>query len=446
VIDRYEQQEEGAASMAAIMRCEQQVIGAILRDPAILHSLDLSASDFMSTLNGKAFDGALTLRLADKPIDLITVAEVIQPSFSGANVMLALNEMMENCAAPSNAPYYAGRLRDAAVMRKAKEIVQRIQTAKYTDDRAIIDEVASELVSLGSGAISTVKPIKEIMKTSLDLLDKRFRGEMEPAIPTGFVDLDQGMAGGLHDTDLIVIAARPGMGKSAMMLNMVEHALIKPGVDGSYGSGVPVFIASLEMSHDQNAQRLISQLARIDGAKIRTGKLEDQDWPRVTSATGVLCHTKLWIDEAGEPTIAEIRRRARELVHKEGVRLVFTDYLQRVKPINGKAQRYEQVGEIARNLKAMAKELKIPVVALAQLGRAADKERPKLADLRESGDIESEADVILSIWHDTINEESQDDGIREVEALKNRHGPEFRIRLTWLGQFTRFENYLSPRE
>jgi replicative DNA helicase len=273
------------------------------------------------------------------------------------------------------------------------------------------------------------------MKTSLDLLDKRFRGEIEPAIPTGFVDLDRGMAGGLHDTDLIVIAARPGMGKSAMMLNMVEHALIKPGV--------PVFIASLEMSHDQNAQRLISQRGRIDGARIRTGKLEDQDWPRVTSATGVLCHTKLWIDDAGEPTIAEIRRRARELVHKEGVRLVFTDYLQRVKPINGKAQRYEQVGEIARNLKAMAKELKIPVVALAQLGRAADKERPKLADLRESGDIESEADVILSIWHDTINEESQDNRIREVEALKNRHGPEFRIRLTWLGQFTRFENCLS---
>jgi replicative DNA helicase len=439
-MDYYEQQseEEGAASMAAIMRCEQQVIGAILRDPAILHSLDLSAGDFMSIFNGKAFDGALTLRLADKPIDLITVAEVLQPSFSGANVMLALNEMMENCAAPGNAPYYAGRLRDAAVMRKAKEIVQRIQTANYTDDRAIIDEVASELVSLGSGTISTVKPIKEIVKTSLDLLDKRFRGEIAPAIPTGFADLDQGMAGGLHDTDLIVIAARPGMGKSAMMLNMVEHALIK--------AGVPVFIASLEMSHDQNAQRLLSQLARIDGAKIRTGKLEDQDWPRVTSVAGVLCHTKLWIDEAGEPTIAEIRRRARERVHKEGVRLVFTDYLQRVKPINGKAQRYEQVGEIARNLKAMAKELKIPVVALAQLGRAADKERPKLADLRESGDIESEADVILSIWHDTINEESQDDGIREVEALKNRHGPEFRIRLTWLGQFTRFENYLSPRE
>jgi replicative DNA helicase len=439
-MDYYEQQseEEGAASMAAIMRCEQQVIGAILRDLAILHSLDLSAGDFMSIFNGKAFDGALTLRLADKPIDLITVAEVLQPSFSGANVMLALNEMMENCAAPGNAPYYAGRLRDAAVMRKAKEIVQRIQTANYTDDRAIIDEVASELVSLGSGTISTVKPIKEIVKTSLDLLDKRFRGEIAPAIPTGFADLDQGMAGGLHDTDLIVIAARPGMGKSAMMLNMVEHALIK--------AGVPVFIASLEMSHDQNAQRLLSQLARIDGAKIRTGKLEDQDWPRVTSVAGVLCHTKLWIDEAGEPTIAEIRRRARERVHKEGVRLVFTDYLQRVKPINGKAQRYEQVGEIARNLKAMAKELKIPVVALAQLGRAADKERPKLADLRESGDIESEADVILSIWHDTINEESQDDGIREVEALKNRHGPEFRIRLTWLGQFTRFENYLSPRE
>ena len=159
MIDRCEQ-EEGAASMAAIMRCEQQVIGAILRDPAILHNLDLSAGDFIFTLNGKAFDGALTLMLADKPIDLITVAEVIQPSFNGANVMLALNEMMENCAAPSNAPYYAGRLRDAAVMRKAKEIVERIQTAKYTDDRAIIDEVASELVSLGSGKISTVKPIK----------------------------------------------------------------------------------------------------------------------------------------------------------------------------------------------------------------------------------------------------------------------------------------------
>ena len=423
MIDYYEQQsgEEGATSMAAIMRCEQQVIGAILRDPAILHSLDLSAGDFIATFNGKAFDGALTLMLAGKPIDLITVAEVIQPSFSGANVMLELNGMMENCAAPSNAPYYAGRVKDAAAMHKAKEIVERIRNAKYTDDRAIIDEVASELVSLGSGKISTVKPIKDILTESFELLKKRFQGEIEPAISTGFVDLDQGMAGGLHDTDLIVIAARPGMGKSAMMLNMVEHALIKPGV--------PVFIASLEMSHDQNAQRLMSQRGGIDGAKIRTGKLETLDWPR------------LWIDDAGEPTIAEIRRRARELVHKEGVRLVFTDYLQRVKPINDKAQRYEQVGEIARNLKAMAKELKIPVVALAQLGRTADKDRPKLSDLRESGDIESEADVVLSIYREGADEENN--GIREVEALKNRHGPGFRIRLTWLGQFTRFESYLS---
>ena len=128
-------------------------------------------------------------------------------------------------------------------------------------------------------------------------------------------------------------------------------------------------------------------------------------------------------------------------MHKEGVRLAFTDYLQRVKPINDKAERYEQVGEIARNLKAMAKELKIPVVALAQLGRAADKDRPRLSDLRESGDIESEADVVLSIYREGADEENN--GIREVEALKNRHGPGFRIRLTWLGQFTRFESYLS---
>jgi replicative DNA helicase len=436
-MDYYEQQseEERAASMAAIMRCEQQVIGAILRDPAILHSLDLSAGDFMSTFNGKAFDGALTLMLAGKPIDLFMVAEAIQPSFSGANVMLELNEMMENCAAPSNAPYYAGRVKDATAMRKAKEIVERIRNAKYTDDRAIIDEVASELVSLGSGKISTVKPIKDILTESIELLNKRFQGEIKPAIPTGFVDLDQGMAGGLHDTDLIVIAARPGVGKSALMLNMAEHATTK--------SGVPVFIASLEMSHDQNAQRLMSQLGRIDGAKIRTGKLEAHDWSQLTNAIGSLNSAKLWIDDAGEPTIAEIRRRARELVHKEGVRLAFTDYLQRVKPINDKAQRYEQVGEIARNLKAMAKELKIPVVALAQLGRAADKDRPRLSDLRESGDIESEADVVLSIYREGADEE--DNGIREVEALKNRHGPEFRIRLTWLGQFTRFENYLSQK-
>jgi replicative DNA helicase len=226
------------------------------------------------------------------------------------------------------------------------------------------------------------------------------------------------------------------MGKSALMLSMAEHATIK--------SGLPVFIASLEMSHDQNAQRLMAQRARVDGAKIRTGKLEDQDWSRLKNAIGILNSAKLWIDDAGEPTITEVRRRARELVYKEGVRLIFTDYLQRVKPINGKAQRYEQVGEIARNLKAMAKELKIPVVALAQLGRTADKERPKLSDLRESGDIESEADVVLSIYCEGVYEE--DNGIREVEALKNRHGPEFRIRLTWLGQFTRFENYLSPED
>ena len=254
-------------------------------------------------------------------------------------------------------------------------------------------------------------------------------------VPTGLTDLDEKL-GGLHKSDLVILAGRPSMGKTAFAVNIAENAAIK----GQHS----VAIFSMEMPGEQLAMRMMSSLGRIDQHKVRTGKLEDDDWPRLTSAVGMLQETRMFIDDTPALTPAELRARCRRISREHGLDLVVVDYLQLMQVAGTNENRATEISEISRSLKAMAKELKVPVIALSQLNRSLESRtdrRPVMSDLRESGAIEQDADVILFIYRDEVyDEESNDKGIAEIIISKQRNGPIGKVKLAFRGQYTRFEN------
>jgi replicative DNA helicase len=256
-------------------------------------------------------------------------------------------------------------------------------------------------------------------------------------VSTGFTDFDE-MTSGLQASDLIIVAGRPSMGKTTFAMNLAENVAIK--------AKKPVAVFSMEMPGDQLAMRMMSSLGRIDQHKVRTGKLDDDEWPRMTSAINLLAETQLFIDDTPALTPTEVRSRSRRLMREHGqLGLIVLDYLQLMQSPSSGENRVQQISDISRNLKALAKELNVPVVALSQLNRNLEQrpnKRPVMSDLRESGSIEQDADVIVFIYRDEVyNEDSPDKGMAEIIIGKQRNGPIGTSRLTFLGQYTRFENY-----
>jgi replicative DNA helicase len=259
-------------------------------------------------------------------------------------------------------------------------------------------------------------------------------------VPTGYGRLDE-MTSGLQGGDLIIVAGRPSMGKTALALNIAEHVAV--------GNGLPVAIFSMEMSSTQLAMRMLGSIARVDQHKMRTGRLNDKEWGELSEAMGKLHEAPIYIDEGGALTALEVRARARRLKRQYSkLGLIVIDYLQLMSSTAQGENRATEISEISRSLKAMAKELDVPVIALSQLNRALEQrpnKRPQMADLRESGAIEQDADVIFAIYRDEVyNPESPEKGIAEVNILKQRNGPIGAVKLTFLGQYTRFENYQDP--
>jgi replicative DNA helicase len=256
-------------------------------------------------------------------------------------------------------------------------------------------------------------------------------------VPTGYHDLDA-MTSGLQDSDLVIIAGRPSMGKTTLAMNIAEHVVI--------GSKLPVLVFSMEMPGESLVMRLLSSLCRIDQLRIRTGKLEDEDWPRISSTVSMLSEAPMFIDDTPALSPAEVRARARRLVKEHGkLGLIVIDYLQLMQVPGNNENRTAEISEISRSLKSLAKELKVPVVALSQLNRGleqrADK-RPIMSDLRESGAIEQDADLIVFVYRDEVyHENSPDKGTAEIIIAKQRNGPIGKVRLTFLGQYTCFENF-----
>ena len=298
------------------------------------------------------------------------------------------------------------------------------------------EQTVFEIAENESRGRKSYQEIKEFLKEALNRVDELFHKDSPiTGIATGYDDLDLKTAG-FQRSDLIIVAGRPSMGKTAFAVNIAENAAIK----GEHS----VAIFSMEMPGEQLAMRMMSSLGRIDQHKVRTGKLEDDDWPRLTSAVGMLQETRMFIDDTPALTPAELRARCRRISRESGLDLVVVDYLQLMQVAGTNENRATEISEISRSLKAMAKELKVPVIALSQLNRSLESRtdrRPVMSDLRESGAIEQDADVILFIYRDEVyDEESNDKGIAEIIISKQRNGPIGKVKLAFRGQYTRFEN------
>jgi replicative DNA helicase len=305
----------------------------------------------------------------------------------------------------------------------------------------VAGSIVSELMQFEQTPISTECHIKQAVSAALEHIDQAFQqGGTLPGLTTGLIDLDA-VIGGLQEGLLYIIAGRPSTGKTALMITMAVNAALK--------EKVPIGIITMEQNNTQIAIRMFASLGRIDSVSLSRGSLQKEDWPRLTSASGIASGLDIWLDEKPAQSLAYIMRRAREWKYKHGIRALFLDYLQLVQTAEGRETRSEKLGAITKGLRALAKELKIPVICLAQLNRSLEdrsNKRPLLSDLRDSGEIEQDADTVMMLYRDEIyNGDSQDKGMAEIIVRKQRDGRLGTVCTAWLGPYCLFENYAKPR-
>ncbi len=427
---------------------EQSVLGGLMLDNQAwdLVSEILSSVDFYRNEHKSIFEALLALDADNKPFDVLTVKEWLSRADKLQNVggEIYLFELVNNVPTVANITAYAEIVRERSVLRQLIQTSNNIANIAFNpegrDIVELLDFAESEVLKIGHHSSKGQGPthIQEILAQTVDKIDELSKSDSSiTGVPTGFIDFDN-LTSGLQKSDLVIVAGRPSMGKTVLGVNMAENAAIK--------HKLPVLIFSLEMPKDAIAMRLISSLAHIDQHKLRSGKIGDADWARISSAINVISEAPLFVDDTPNLSPAEIRSRARRMSREHGqIGLVIVDYLQLMHVPGYRAEsRTAEISEISRSLKALAKELSVPVVALSQLNRSLEQrsdKRPVMSDLRESGAIEQDADVIVFIYRDEVyNEDSQDKGLAEIIVAKQRNGPIGRIKLTFLGKYTKFEN------
>jgi len=431
------------------IQAEQSVLGGLMLDNQTWDSVadKIVEEDFYRRDHKLIF--RTIAQLADKqdPFDVITLSEALESNNELINVggLAYLGLLVKDTPSAANIVAYANIVRDRSVLRQLIHVGTDISDSAYNPEgRETADllenaerrvfEIAEQR-QRGQGGFTS---IKSLLAKAVDKIETLYEldGNITGA-STGFTDLDE-KTSGLQPADLIIVAGRPSMGKTTIAMNMAENVALK--------SGKPVAVFSMEMPGEALAMRMMSSLGRIDQHKVRTGKLDDDDWPRLTSAINMLAETKLFIDDTPALTPTEVRSRARRLTREHGqLGLIVLDYLQLMQSPSSGENRVQQISDISRGLKALAKELNVPVIALSQLNRNLEQrpnKRPVMSDLRESGAIEQDADLIIFVYRDEVyNEDSPDKGIAEIIIGKQRNGPLGTVRLTFLGQFTRFENF-----
>lgn len=434
------------------IEAEQAVLGGVLIDNSVWEKVleRVFEDDFYRKDHRIIYHAIAALDNAGEPFDVVTVAEWLDnhQQLEDASGLSYLAALAENTAGASNITAYADIVRKRSVLRQLiratndiSEVVFNPQGRNSGDILDFAEQTVFEIAEQESKGRRNYNPIKDLLVRALDRVDELFhRDNPITGIATGFDDLDDRTAG-LQSADLIIIAGRPSMGKTALAINIAEHAAIKDK------KSVAVF--SMEMPGDSLAMRMMSSLGRIDQHKVRTGKLHDDDWPRLTSAVEILKDAKLFIDDTPALTPAELRARCRRIAREQSLDLVVVDYLQLMSVPGTTENRATEISEISRSLKAMAKELNVPVIALSQLNRSVEQrpnKRPVMSDLRESGAIEQDADVIIFIYRDEVyDEDSVDKGKAEIIIAKQRNGPIGTIKLAFLGKYTRFENYIEDQ-
>lgn len=427
---------------------EQSIIGGLMLDNQVWDKINtkLCEADFYRTEHRILFRTITNLAKKEQPFDVVTLLDALKTynELDDAGGEAYLFELANNTPSVANVNAYADIVREKSVQRQLIAVATEIADSAYnpggSEVAELLDRAETKVFAIGEQTAGDGGPenIKSILVRAVEKIDALYHsGESITGLPTGLSDLDE-MTSGLQPSDLVIVAGRPSMGKTTLVMNMAEHAAIK--------AGKPVLVFSMEMPSDSLAMRMMSSLGRIDQHKIRTGKLDDDDWPRVTSAVHMLSEAPLFIDDTPGLSPAEMRARARRVAKEYGsIGLIVVDYLQLMKvPGFSADNRTGEISEISRSLKSLAKELKVPVIALSQLNRSleqrADK-RPVMSDLRESGAIEQDADLICFIYRDEVyNEDSPDKGMAEIIIAKQRNGPIGKVRVAFLGKYTRFED------
>jgi len=435
------------------VEAEQSLLGGLLLDNQAFDKIaDLvSAEDFYRDDHRRLYRHLSKLIGEGKPADVVTVAESVEASEDKDRTggPAYLGSLAQNTPSALNIRRYAELVRERAVQRRlaqvATEIAETALSPLGRDVHQLLDEAETRIMEVGDkGQRGTqgFEQIQPVLARVFERIDHLFHQENKSdvtGVPTGFIDLDERTAG-LQPGELVIVAGRPSMGKTALALNFAEHVAVK--------NGIPVAIFSMEMGATQLAMRLLGSIARVDQHKMRTGRLNDEEWSRLSSWMGESHNAPIYIDETGALNSLELRTRARRMHRQSGkLGLVVVDYLQLMSAAGGSQgeNRATEISEISRSLKALAKELACPVVALSQLNRALETrndKRPMMSDLRESGAIEQDADLILFIYRDEVYfpEKIESRGIAEVIIGKQRNGPIGKVELTFLGEHTRFEN------
>ena len=421
---------------------EQSILGSIILDKEAIITVaeTIQPMDFYKEAHKIIYESMLKLNSNNEPIDLITLIEELRKeghldSIGGISYLTSLSTIVPTT---SNVKYYANIVKEKSVMRQLIKASNEIINLGYdasTDVQEILDKAEKNIFDISQEKSGDdIQPINVVLQDTFEMIEKLCTDKSEvTGITTGFADLNKKI-NGLQRTDLILLAARPAMGKTAFSLNLVQNAALK--------GDASVAVFSLEMSKEQLVQRMLSAQSNVELSKIKTGNLGESDWPRIIDGMAVLSEANIFIDDTPGIKISEIRSKCRRLKLEKGLDLILIDYLQLMEGEGKNENRQQEIAKISRSLKILAKELDCPVVALSQLSRSPElrkDHRPILSDLRESGSIEQDADIVMFLYRDEYyHDDSEKKNIGEVIIAKNRHGETGNVELVWFGQVQKF--------
>ena len=434
------------------IEAEQSILGSILLENSAINAAQetIAKDDFYSEAHRKIFATIEELSERNEPVDLITLSNALKDrnllDAIGGTAYLA--SLVDNVPSAANVANYSRIVKEKAILRgligSATEIINNCYESG-SDVEQVLDSAEHRIFEISENKVrQSFSPMRDVVKTTFKSIENLFnRKELITGVPTGFEKIDD-MTSGLQNSDLIIIAGRPSMGKTAFALSIAQNAALD--------AQIPVAIFSLEMSKEQLAFRLLASEARVDSQRMRKGFLGETDWPKLTEAAGRLSEAPMYIDDTPAISVLEMKAKSRRLKADKGLGLIVVDYIQLMRGSNtSRDSREQEISEISRSLKALAKELQLPVIALSQLNRKVEdrpNRRPQMADLRESGAIEQDADVIAFIYRDEVYNKADDNpekGKAEIILGKQRNGPTGTVKLAFLNQFTAFEN-LAPME
>ena len=436
------------------LEAEQAVLGSILLEKdsinRALEVLSGEGGDFYNPVHSDLFKGMVSLYEKNTPVDAVTLADLFKDSTSLDSVggVSYIGVLVDETPTAANIAYYAKIVREKSLLRKLISASTEIVSRSYQGGESIedfIDDAEKIIFQVSQDRDKkSFYALSEIIKDTFEMVEKLYGNQSHvTGVPSGFKDLDN-LTAGFQPSDLIIIAGRPSMGKTALCLNIAEHVSVE--------AKMPVAFFSLEMSKEQLTQRLLASRARVDLSRLRKGFLKQEDWSALTNAVGTLYEAPIYIDDTAGQTVLEIRAKARRLMNEKDLKLIIIDYLQLMRGRRNVDNREQEISEISRGLKALAKELNIPVVALSQLSRRTEQRegnKPQLSDLRESGAIEQDADVVAFVYREMVYKPCECPkelctcGVRrgaEILVRKQRNGPIDDIKLTFLSEFTRFED------